>query len=211
MRLLLLSFTSSSARDRRLQLRTRPDSLFRTINPMASISSSVSAEEEVKLQNFFSACVRFHLLYKSSHHGADFDRLLDRFDNAGSYLLIAFLQSGQIRGAFISKALKYKKEYSDNKAFVFTLDGYFGRRFPGSSDNTTAVPVSVGSNSIFIKKGFKLILDNGCWYQSFSTNVLYGVRNSDEVNLPCVDVELHRVQGTFPPPQISDSEQSHLI
>ncbi|KAG7331764.1 hypothetical protein KOW79_005733 [Hemibagrus wyckioides] len=158
---------------------------------MASIASSLTAENEEKLQNFFSRYVRFHLLYKSSHHGADFDQLLNRFDHHGKYVLMVFLRSGSVRGAFVSKSLMDEMKYSDVEAFVFKIEGKYGDRFPYSP---TAITVSVDSDSISFGKGLNLKLVNDTWYESFSTDVIYGRRKLEDDNVYCTDVELHRVQ-----------------
>ncbi|KAB5517140.1 hypothetical protein PHYPO_G00185980 [Pangasianodon hypophthalmus] len=160
---------------------------------MASIVSSLSAGNEVALQKFFSSRVCFHLLYKSSHHGATVNQLLDRFDKHGKYLLTVFLQSGSVRGAFMSKPLMYGNEYSDEEVFVFKMTDYYGKRFPGLN-YTRTVTVSVGSVSVSFGKGLNLKLVNGCWYESFCSDVVHGKIGLEDDNVCCKDVELHRVQ-----------------
>lgn len=169
-------------------------SCHRIINAMASIASSLTTENEEKLQNLFSGYVRFHLLYKSSHHGADFDQLLNRFDRHGKYVLMVFLKSGSVRGAFVSKSLMDEMEYSDDETFLFKIEGKYGDRFPYSP---TAITVSVDSDSISFGKGLNLKLVNGSWYERFSTDVIYGRRKLEDDTVYCTDVELHRVQGKF--------------
>ncbi|TSL47546.1 Interferon-induced protein 44 [Bagarius yarrelli] len=160
---------------------------------MASIGSSLRDEDEVRLQEFFSRRVRFHLLYKSSHHGAGIDQLLERFDLHGKYLLTVFLESVSIRGAFISESLLHGKSFSDKEAFVFTMSSYSGERFPRGCYKRDPFPVSVGSDFISIGKGLNLQLLNGSWYVTFSKHVFYNGTVSDN-NVCCKDVELHRVQ-----------------
>ncbi|XP_053499721.1 interferon-induced protein 44-like [Ictalurus furcatus] len=157
---------------------------------MASIVSSLSAENELKLHGLFSSRVCFHLLYKSSHHGADIGQLLDRFDKHGKYLLMVFPSTGSVRGAFMSKSLKYEKEYSDEEAFVFQLRNTYSDRFP-ELNCTTAITVNVGSFSISFGSHLNLKLDQDYWYCS---EVLCRVIREQKVNVLCKDVELHRVQ-----------------
>lgn len=166
---------------------------------MASIVSSLSTKMELELQKFFTSRVCFHLLYKSSHHGATVHQLLDRFDKHGTFLLTAFLQSGSVSGAFMSKPLQNGKKYLDEEAFVFKIENYPGRYFSGSKCYTTAtaISVSVDSLSISFGKDFNLKLDNGCWYKSFCSNVVNSKKGQQEENVFCVDVELHRVQGMY--------------
>ncbi|KAF4092089.1 hypothetical protein AMELA_G00016970 [Ameiurus melas] len=155
---------------------------------MASIVSSLSAEDELKLHEFFSSRVCFQLLYKSSHHGADIGQLLDRFDKHGKYLFTVFPSTGMARGAFISKSLKYEKEYSDKEAFVFQMRDKHNYRFP-ELNCTTDIAVSVGSCSISFGSHLNLKLDQDYWYYS---EVFY--RGTFQKEVLCKDVELHCVQ-----------------
>ncbi|XP_053542523.1 interferon-induced protein 44-like [Ictalurus punctatus] len=158
---------------------------------MASIVSSLSAENELKLHGLFSSRVCFHLVYKSSHHGADIGQLLDRFDKHGKYLLMVFPSTGFVRGAFMSKSLKYEKEYSDEEAFVFQLRDTYSDRFP-ELNCTRAITVSVGSFSISFEKHLSLTLDQDYWYCS---EVFFRGIYQQKVDVQlCKDVELHRVQ-----------------
>ncbi|XP_060739935.1 interferon-induced protein 44-like isoform X3 [Tachysurus vachellii] len=159
---------------------------------MASIVSSLTSENEVKLQKFFSRHVQFHLLYKSSHHEAGFDQLLNRFDHHGKYAIMLFLKSGAVLGAFMSKPLKQGLKYSDDEAFVFKIEGYSAKRFP-VSNNTKAITVTVGSDSISFGEGLNLNLINGSWYERCHLDTVYVIQ-LEVGNVCCVDVELHRVQ-----------------
>ncbi|XP_072534063.1 uncharacterized protein [Salminus brasiliensis] len=89
---------------------------------MASIVSSLGDEKELRMQGLFDQPVRFHLLYKCSHHGADISTLLSKFDESGKFVLAVFLQSGVVRGGFTSKSLKAGKEFADAEAFLFEVE-----------------------------------------------------------------------------------------
>ncbi|KAL6485586.1 hypothetical protein MHYP_G00049780 [Metynnis hypsauchen] len=89
---------------------------------MASIASSLDDEKERRLQSLFSQPVRFHLLYKSSHHGAKLSKLLSSFDTSGKFVLAVFLQTGEVRGGFTSRSLKVGREFDDEEAFVFEIN-----------------------------------------------------------------------------------------
>ncbi|XP_047674996.1 interferon-induced protein 44-like [Tachysurus fulvidraco] len=160
---------------------------------MAYIVSSLTSENEVKLQNFFSRYVRFHLLYKSNHHEAGVEQLLNRFDHHGKYVIMVFLQTGTVIGAFVSKPLKQGMKYSDDEAFVFKIEGSSAIRVPVSY-NTRAITVTVGSDFISFGEGLNLGLINGSWYESFSTDDYNGRRKLKDYDVCCIDVELHRVQ-----------------
>ncbi|KAM9495812.1 interferon-induced protein 44-like [Clarias gariepinus] len=153
---------------------------------MASIASSLSAENEVTLQKSFSSRVCFHLLYKSSHHGATIDQLLSRFDKHGKYLLIAFLKLGSVRGAFMSKPLTCGKEYSDDEMFFFKMETHH------KVHDRQITPVNVDSSTITFGNKFILKLEEGFWYGSYWEDVRYGRTWPQYVY--CIDVELHRVQ-----------------
>ncbi|MCJ8749951.1 hypothetical protein PDJAM_G00193450 [Pangasius djambal] len=178
---------------------------------MASIVSSLDNEKELRLQRFFSSPVRFHLLYKSSHHGATISELLSSFDTFGNFLLIMFLKSGSVRGAFMGKSLKHGKEFSDAKAFVFEINEHDAKQFPvlnaaeaitvrtqqnsvqNSGFGFGALP-SQSSDSISFGSCLHLKLDKGYWSVSFCTDVTYGTTWPQENNICCEDLELHRVQ-----------------
>ncbi|KAG9282366.1 hypothetical protein AMEX_G1013 [Astyanax mexicanus] len=96
---------------------------------MSSIVSSLGEEKEWRLRGLFLRPVRLHLLYKSSHHGADISTLLCSFDSCGSFVLAVFLQSGEVRGGFTSKSLKNGSEFTDEEAFLFEINNN-ARRFP---------------------------------------------------------------------------------
>uniref|UniRef100_A0A3B1KLC8 TLDc domain-containing protein n=1 Tax=Astyanax mexicanus TaxID=7994 RepID=A0A3B1KLC8_ASTMX len=96
---------------------------------MSSIVSSLGEEKEWRLRGLFPRPVRLHLLYKSSHHGADISTLLSSFDSCGSFVLAVFLQSGEVRGGFTSKSLKNGSEFIDEEAFLFEINNN-ARRFP---------------------------------------------------------------------------------
>ncbi|KAF4092092.1 hypothetical protein AMELA_G00017000 [Ameiurus melas] len=176
--------------------------LFRlTFSIMASIVSSLGSEKELSLQKLFSSPVRFHLLYKSSHHGTTVSKLLSSFDNCGRFLLILFLESGSVRGAFTSKSLRYGNEFFDSEAFVFETEEHDTKHFPvinpaeairvitqkASDQNGGLGSISFGSCLIFK-------VDHGTWCVSFCTDETYGTNWTQESNICCVDVELHRVQ-----------------
>lgn len=167
---------------------------FICINPMASIVSSLSIENEFKLRGFFSRPVCFHLLYKSSHRGASIQKLLDRFETHGKYLLIVFLKSRSIRGAFMSQSLEYEKEYRD-EWFVFKMNDNFSNRFPEKYPK--AVTVCVSPSMISFGNDFNINLQQGCWYGSFCSGAVRGYSAQQENNICCTDLELHRVEGTF--------------
>ncbi|KAF4092090.1 hypothetical protein AMELA_G00016980 [Ameiurus melas] len=175
---------------------------------MASIVSSLGSEKEMRLQKLFSSPVRFHLLYKSSHHGTTVSKLLSSFDNCGKFLLILFLQSGSVRGAFTRKSLKRETEFFDTEAFVFEMDEHDVKHFP-AINTAEAIRVitqqasvqnsgfryetSHSSGSIsFGSCNFKL--DHGRWCVSFYTDETFGTKWTQENNICCEDVELHRVQ-----------------
>lgn len=160
---------------------------------MASIVSSLTSENEVKLQKFFSRYVCFHLLYKSSHHEAGVDQLLNRFDHHGKYVIMVFLQSGAVIGAFVSKPLKQGMKCSDDEAFVFKIESYSANRFP-VSNSTKAITVAVGSDSISFGEELYLHLAKGSWYKRCFIDTIYRTIKDNNV---CKDVELHRVQGKF--------------
>lgn len=168
---------------------------------MASIVSSLSTKAEMELKKLFPSRVCFHLLYKSSHHGVSVAQLLNRFDNHGKYLLTVFLQSGSIRGTFMSKPLKYGEEDSDEEMFVFQIkycNSYWGERFTGSKCNISAADISLSVDSVSISfgKGLSLKVDKGCWYECFCSDVMNCKKAQQEENVCCMNVELHRVQGT---------------
>ncbi|KAM9495811.1 interferon-induced protein 44-like [Clarias gariepinus] len=187
---------------------------------MASIVSSLGNEKEAKLQRFFSTPVRFHLLYKSSHHGAQISQLLSSFDKSGNFLLIVFPQSGSVRGAYVSKSLKHGTDFSDAEAFVFELTEHDATRFPVinpakavtvTNQQNPVQPAGFGAvrvssqivASIFFGSCLKLKSGNGCWNVSFCTDETYGTTWPQENNICCVNVELHRVQdvvGVLPTP-----------
>ncbi|KAL7889000.1 hypothetical protein AOLI_G00039740 [Acnodon oligacanthus] len=96
---------------------------------MASIASSLDGEKERRLQALFSQPVRFHLLYKSSHHGAQLSALLSSFDTSGKFVLAVFLPTGAVRGGFTSRSLKDGREFDDREAFVFEINSR-AKRFP---------------------------------------------------------------------------------
>uniref|UniRef100_A0A3B4CG87 TLDc domain-containing protein n=1 Tax=Pygocentrus nattereri TaxID=42514 RepID=A0A3B4CG87_PYGNA len=96
---------------------------------MASIASSLGDEKEKSLQSLFSQPVRFHLLYKSSHHGAQLSTLLSSFDTSGKFVLVVFLQTGEVRGGFTSRSLKVGRKFDDEEAFVFEVNRR-SKRFP---------------------------------------------------------------------------------
>lgn len=188
---------------------------------MASIVSFLGKEKEVSLQGFFSRPIRFHLLYKSSHHGAQSSQFFSSFDNSGKFLLAVILQSGSVIGAFMSKSLKFKKEVTDAEAFVFEINEHDAKQFPvlnaakaitvctqhasvqnsGFAFGNTASyydpspTTSPSTVSISFGSCLNLKLDKDCWYANFQKNVTFGTTWPQESC--CVDVELHRVQGTF--------------
>lgn len=184
---------------------------------MASIVSSLGKEKELRLQRLFSSLVRFHLLYKSSHHGARSNQLLSSFDRSGKFLLAVFLPSGSVRGAFMSKTLNDGAEISDTEAFVFEMNEQDAKQFPvinpakaitvsnqPAVQNTGFTFGGVASQispqtlfSISFGNCLNLTLNSGCWYVSFCPDVAYGMTWPQENNICCVDVELHRVQGTI--------------
>ncbi|KAF5893755.1 interferon-induced protein 44-like, partial [Clarias magur] len=174
---------------------------------MAFIVSSLGNEKEVRLQRFFSPPVRFHLLYKSSHHGSQSSQqLFSSFDTNGKYLLAVFLQSGSVRGAFMSKSLKHGTEFSDPEAFVFEINEHDATQFPvinpakavtvSNQQNPAGPRYKFAQNSVGISFGncLNLKLENGSWNVSFCTDVTYGTTWAQENNVYCLDVELHRVQ-----------------
>ncbi|KAB5517143.1 hypothetical protein PHYPO_G00186020 [Pangasianodon hypophthalmus] len=175
---------------------------------MASIVSSLDSEKELRLQRFFSSPVRFHLLYKSSHHGATVSQLLSSFDTSGKFLLAVFLQSGSVRGAFMSKSLKYGSEFSDTEAFVFEMDEHSAEQFlvinPAKAVEVSNIQntgyrkglhaTNLQTASISFGNCITLHSDNSRMYVSFCTDVTYGTTWPQESNICCVDVELHRVQ-----------------
>ncbi|XP_036416299.1 interferon-induced protein 44-like isoform X3 [Colossoma macropomum] len=143
---------------------------------MASIASSLDDEKERKLQSLFSQPVRFHLLYKSSHHGAKLSALLSRFDTSGKFVLAVFLQTGEVRGGCTSRSLNVGREFDDEEAFVFEINEK-AKRFPVLR-SAKAVEVHFTDS-----------------------DGTYGCRWPEEKSARCVDVELHRVQdlGDFLP------------
>ncbi|KAM9495194.1 interferon-induced protein 44-like [Clarias gariepinus] len=174
---------------------------------MSFIASSLGNEKEVKLRRFFSLPVRFHLLYKSRHHGTQSSQFFSSFDTHGKYLLAVFLQSGSVRGAFTSKSLKHGTDFSDPEAFVFEINDLNATQFPVINP-AKAVTVSnqqnaaqsrsfkTAQNSVSISFGncLNLKLENGSWTVSFCTDVTYGTTWAQESNIYCLDVELHHVQ-----------------
>ncbi|XP_046729261.1 interferon-induced protein 44-like isoform X2 [Silurus meridionalis] len=158
---------------------------------MASIVSSLNNEQEKLLQNFFSTPVRLHLLYKSSHHGANVAQLLSSFDNYGKFFIAVFLPSGSVRGAFMSKSLKCGTEFSDAEAFVFEIKEHDAKQFP-VINAAKAITVS-RQKAAHHQDGF-----------GFGSSTTY-TQTADVIAFGscCADVELHRVQdvfGLFPTP-----------
>ncbi|KAM9496676.1 interferon-induced protein 44-like [Clarias gariepinus] len=173
---------------------------------MASIVSSLGNEKEARLRSFFSLPVRFHLLYKSSQHGAQSTQLFSSFDTNGKFLLAVFLQSGSVKGAFMSKSLKYGTDFSDPEAFVFELNEHDATQFPvinpakavtvSNQQASTNYGYGSAQNSVGISFGncLNLKLENGSWNVSFCTDATYGTTWAQENSIYCVDVELHLVQ-----------------
>ncbi|XP_036416298.1 interferon-induced protein 44-like isoform X2 [Colossoma macropomum] len=194
---------------------------------MASIASSLDDEKERKLQSLFSQPVRFHLLYKSSHHGAKLSALLSRFDTSGKFVLAVFLQTGEVRGGCTSRSLNVGREFDDEEAFVFEINEK-AKRFPVlRSAKAVEVHFTDSGQSGFGSGGFSfgssyqyeyqtgaslpvavsfgkclhVYSDDQVMYVNFCADGTYGCRWPEEKSARCVDVELHRVQdlGDFLP------------
>lgn len=183
---------------------------------MDSIVSSLG-EREAKLQSLFSRPVRFHLLYKSNDHGASVYDLTNSFDSRGNFVLVLFLQSGSIRGGYTSKSLKYEHVVADKDAFVFEIDEFGATKFPVLlSDKAVQVnkqtnqPTAFGAtssfyglqatpdesvNSVFFGSALQLNENAASMCANFGQDVVYSARWSEQINVVCTSVELHRVES----------------
>ncbi|KAL7872512.1 hypothetical protein SRHO_G00074950 [Serrasalmus rhombeus] len=187
---------------------------------MASIASSLGDEKERSLQSLFSQPVRFHLLYKSSHHGAQLSKLLSSFDTSGKFVLVVFLQTGEVRGGFTSRSLKVGRTFDDEEAFVFEVNRR-AKRFPAlrsakavevhftDSGQTITFgqqagyggfafkqPLSSTSSPVAVSFGkcLRVNSDDQVMCVDIGPDETYGCRWPEEKSARCVDVELHRVQ-----------------
>lgn len=112
----------------------------------------------------------------------------------------------------MSKAPIYDKELTDAEAFAFEINEHDAKQFP-VLNTPKAITVStqnvsgkhgafgniIAETTVSISFGRCLTLkqDNARWYANFQSDLTFGTKWPQESNVCCVDVELHRVQGTF--------------
>ncbi|XP_055741120.1 interferon-induced protein 44-like isoform X2 [Salvelinus fontinalis] len=86
---------------------------------MASIVPALDLEREMQLMKLFPEPIRLHMLYKGTHHGFQLTTIFSKFDKVGRFILLVYLESGSVRGGYLSKPPKAKQE--DGDAFLFEL------------------------------------------------------------------------------------------
>ncbi|XP_035630978.1 interferon-induced protein 44-like [Oncorhynchus keta] len=158
--------------------------------------ASVSALDlggEKQLLQFFPEPVRLHLLYKVPHHGFNMSDLISKFDQEGRFVVIVYLESGTMKGGYMSKRPGfYCKE--DRGAFVFEIDHQKANVFPVVKHRNSIIfnreKIGFGGClNIYSNKDQTLCVDVG--FDDTYTPTDW----SDEFEVPFMVVELHRIQS----------------
>uniref|UniRef100_A0A4W5RG68 TLDc domain-containing protein n=1 Tax=Hucho hucho TaxID=62062 RepID=A0A4W5RG68_9TELE len=146
---------------------------------------------EKQLLQFFPEPVRLQLLYKAPHHGFKMSDLISKFDQVGRFVVIVYLESGTMKGGYLSKRPEsYCQE--DRGAFVFEID----------HQKANVFPVVKHRNAIILNKESFGFGDCLTIYSNKDKTLCVAVGFDDtytptdwseELEVPFMDVELHRV------------------
>lgn len=150
-------------------------------------------ETEQQLQKLFSDPVKFHLLFKATHHHKS--TLLDKFDLVGQFVVVAYLASGTVRGAYLSKPPECR---NDDDAFLFALTTTTATKIPFKNSGFDK-SVTLGNNTITFGDACKIRKERqGEWIVEFSSDALFETgwtKESVDSKGSLKDLELFRVQG----------------
>uniref|UniRef100_A0A4W5RAF4 TLDc domain-containing protein n=1 Tax=Hucho hucho TaxID=62062 RepID=A0A4W5RAF4_9TELE len=153
--------------------------------------SALDLGREKQLLQFFPEPVRLQLLYKAPHHGFKMSDLISKFDQVGRFVVIVYLESGTMKGGYLSKRPEsYCQE--DRGAFVFEID----------HQKANVFPVVKHRNAIILNKESFGFGDCLTIYSNKDKTLCVAVGFDDtytptdwseELEVPFMDVELHRV------------------
>uniref|UniRef100_A0A4W5RG54 TLDc domain-containing protein n=1 Tax=Hucho hucho TaxID=62062 RepID=A0A4W5RG54_9TELE len=154
--------------------------------------SALDLGREKQLLQFFPEPVRLQLLYKAPHHGFKMSDLISKFDQVGRFVVIVYLESGTMKGGYLSKRPEsYCQE--DRGAFVFEID----------HQKANVFPVVKHRNAIILNKESFGFGDCLTIYSNKDKTLCVAVGFDDtytptdwseELEVPFMDVELHRIQ-----------------
>lgn len=157
------------------------------------VISLLDLNKEQEILRFVRRPVRLHLLFKATSHRAE--SLFSRFDDDGDFVIIVYLSSGIVRGAFLKKPL----EENVNDAFLIDLASSVSRIYPKCGPNSKVLSITLNLLEIAFGKSLRIARNGGTLSVYFSscevfrtnwTNVS-GVIPGSNVK----DVELYRLQG----------------
>ncbi|CAB1340137.1 unnamed protein product [Coregonus sp. 'balchen'] len=159
--------------------------------------SELDLGREKQLLKFFPEPVRLHLLYTARHHGFKMSDLISKFDKVGRFVVIVYLESGTMKGGYLSERPEsYFQE--DKGAFVFEIDHQKANVFPVVKHRDSIIFNNQYNNEnlafghclkIYNNKDKTLCVD----VKEDDTYTPTGW--SEELEVPFMDVELHRIQS----------------
>ncbi|XP_041716172.2 interferon-induced protein 44-like [Coregonus clupeaformis] len=159
--------------------------------------SALDLGREKQLLKFFPEPVRLHLLYTARHHGFKMSDLISKFDKVGRFVVIVYLESGTMKGGYLSERPdSYFQE--DKGAFVFEIDHQKANVFPVVKHRDSIIFNNQYNNenlafghclNIYNNKDKTLCVD----VKEDDTYTPTGW--SEELEVPFMDVELHRIQS----------------
>ncbi|CAB1340148.1 unnamed protein product [Coregonus sp. 'balchen'] len=159
--------------------------------------SALDLGREKQLLKFFPEPVRLHLIYRARHHGFKMSDLISKFDQVGRFVVIVYLESGTMKGGYLSKQSDfYLQEYRG--AFVFEIDHQKANVFPVVKHRDSIIFNNKYNNEIL---GFGDCLKI---YNNKDKTLCVDVKEDDtytptgwseELEVPFMDVELHRIQS----------------
>ncbi|XP_064199600.1 interferon-induced protein 44-like isoform X1 [Anguilla rostrata] len=156
---------------------------------MSSLISRLGLERERNVQKLFPEPVSLCLLYKASHHGFTMYALREKSENQGRFVLTVYLETGAVRGGYISKHLA-RQACADPKAFVFSVDEKSATSFP-VQDHSKAFLFE--GQKVAFGDCLQLLSENKKMYVVSKPDDIYGDFWAEET-ADCLEVEVHRVQ-----------------
>ncbi|KAJ8410245.1 hypothetical protein AAFF_G00202260 [Aldrovandia affinis] len=160
-----------------------------------SLISRLGLERERQLQKLFQGQVNLCLLYKGSCRGFG-DTLQILSENQGRVIVIVYLETGCVRGAYLSKAFPTPDVFcEDPEAFIFSANEKKACRLRVRDHKKACIYHSYPPKLVF---GASLQLICNPTRMSFVSeiDVIYG-NLWDKESQNCVEVEVYRVQGAL--------------
>lgn len=155
------------------------------------VISGLDFNKEQAILRFFNRPVRLHLLFRATYHLYSTPGIFERFDDDGEFVIIAYLLSGIVRGAYFKLSI----EKNTANAFLINLTEGTPRVYRRCRNDSVAV--TFNNKEIAFGKSFRVLKDYGIRVY-FSSCELFRTNWADESGkIPgsLGDVELFRVQG----------------